>query len=114
LWEHLIHLELHLDHPEPDYFDQIAVGRLTVTTQHTHSTFRTYNRRRPYAEQVRPWSFGLIAHLARTERALRGATCLIASHTDDANALHDQSWIDRKHAERSYRIIGDCHWERVS
>jgi hypothetical protein len=106
-WEHLIHLELQLHHPDPDYFNQIAVGRLTVTTQHTHNSFRTYNRGRRYTEQVRPWSFGLIAHLTRCERVLRDATCLIAPHSDDANALRDQRWIDRKHSDRSYRITTD-------
>jgi hypothetical protein len=103
-WEHLLCVELGLDHDEPGWFSDAAVGRLTVSSTHGERPFRTYNRGRPYPEHVRPWSFGLLAHLTQTERALRGATCLYAPYEDDPAKRLQLDWIDRRHPDQTHHI----------
>ena len=102
-WEHLLHLELGFeDHPEPSWFDQPAVGRLTVTSQRDIKAFVTYNDRRPYDQQVKPWGFLTIAHPADHERASRdGVRTLIAPFERDPVKRVQASWIDRDHPEHA-------------
>lgn len=96
-WEHLLHLELgFLDHPEPTWFDEPAVGRLTVTSQRDIKAFKTYNQARPYAQQVKPWNFLTIAHPTTHERARAdGPTTLIAPFERDPVKRLQADWIDR-------------------
>ena len=83
-WEHLIHLELGFEHPEPKWFDEPAVGRLTVTSPRDLKTFKAYNATRPYAQQVKPWGFLCLAHPAPHERARPDKPgCLIAPFERD-------------------------------
>ena len=106
-WEHLLHLELGFeDHPEPAWFDQPAVGRLTVTSQRDLKPFAAYNNGRTYPEQIKPWNFLTIAHPADTERA-RGAgiRSLIAPfERDPVKRLH-ADWIDRDRPDDPPRRI---------
>lgn len=96
-WEHLLHLELGFeDDPEPVWFDQPAVGRLTVTSQRDIQAFRHYNTDRPYHEQVKPWGFLITAHPAPHERARRdGPRTLIAPFERDPTRRLLAMWIDR-------------------
>ena len=106
-WEHLLHLELGFeDHPEPTWFDDPAVGRLTVTSQRDIKAFATYNGGRPYAEQVKPWGFLTIAHPSHTERARKdgGRTLIAPFERDPVKRLH-ANWIDRDHPDRPVRRI---------
>jgi hypothetical protein len=103
-WEHLLRVELGLDHAEPEWFKDAAVGRQTVSSTHGERPFRVYNRGRPYPDRVRPWSFGLLAHLTQTERALRGATCLYAPYEGDPTKRLQLDWIDRQHPDKTHRI----------
>jgi hypothetical protein len=101
-WEHLLHLELGFhDHPEPAWFGDPAVGRLTVTSQRDIKAFATYNHDRPYPGQVKPWGFLNIAHPAVTERARHdGPRCLIAPFETDPAKRLQADWIDRDHPDR--------------
>src|SRR5262249_46121147 len=56
-WTHLLCTELGVPNPEPGWFAEEAIGRLTVTSRHEEQAFRAYNAGRPYAEGVRPWNF---------------------------------------------------------
>jgi hypothetical protein len=68
--------------------------------------FATYNKGRPYSEQVKPWGFLIIAHPAETERARPdGVRTLIAPfERDPVKRLH-AAWIDRDHPEHHARQI---------
>jgi hypothetical protein len=56
-WEHTICTELGIANDEPNWFNDEAIGRLTVTSQHEERAFRAYNKALPYEERVRPWNF---------------------------------------------------------
>jgi hypothetical protein len=110
-WTHLIATELGLDRPEPDYFGQPAIGRLTVTSQSDQNAFKTYNQDKPYPDQIRPWHFLSIAHPDPLERARLGIRCLIGPYRRDLDELAAQEWIDRGNPDRSYRLRLDNPYE---
>jgi hypothetical protein len=88
-WEHLLHLELGFeDHPEPAWFDQPAIGRLTVTSQRDIKALTTYNQQKLYTEQVKPWGFLTIAHPADHERAAGIRTLIAPFERNPAKRLH--------------------------
>jgi hypothetical protein len=103
-WTHLIAEELGIHHAEPDYFNQPAIGRLTITSQPDQNTFTTYNHDKPYTDQVRPWHFLCIAHPHRHERARLGISCLIGPYQRDPARLAQQGWTDRGNPNRTYRL----------
>ena len=106
-WEHLLHLELGFEHPEPDWFDRAAVGQLAVGSFHELASFTTYNQVRPYREQVRPFGFLTIAHPALME-VLRsdGPRCLVAPFEKDPIVRMRRAWWFDRHQPKAdaYRI----------
>jgi hypothetical protein len=106
-WEHLLHLELGFaDHPEPDWFDEPAIGRVTVSSQHDLKAFADYNENRTYAEQVKPWGFLCIAHPTEQERARReGPRTLITAFERNPIKRLRADWIDRDHPTAAARGI---------
>ncbi len=109
-WEHLIATELGLGHPEPDYFSQPAIGRLTITSQPDQATFKTYNHGKPYPDQIRPWHFLTIAHPHRLERDR--VRCLIGPYSRDLDVLAQQAYVDRANPDRPYRLRLDSAYDR--
>lgn len=110
-WEHLIACELGIDHPEPAFFGQPAIGRLTITSQPDQNAFKTYNHGKPYAHQVRPWDFLCLAHPHPLERARLGIRCLTGPYSRDLEQLAAQEWIDRGNPDRSYHLRLDNPYE---
>jgi hypothetical protein len=110
-WTHLIAEELGVDQPEPDYFSQPAIGRLTITSQPDQNTFTTYNQDKAYPDQVRPWHFLCIAHPHRLERSRLGISCLIGPYQRDPAQLAEQEWTDRSNPARTYRLRLDTPYE---
>ena len=106
-WEHLLHVELGFtDHPEPPWFDQPAVGRITVTSQRDIKIFSTHNANLPYAQQVKPWGFLTIAHPTAYERARPdGPRTLIAPFERDPVRRLRAHWIDRDNPDQPARQI---------
>ncbi|MBS1864119.1 MAG: hypothetical protein JSS68_20690 [Actinobacteria bacterium] len=95
-WEHLLCLELGVEDDPPGWFDQPAVGRITVTSPREERAFRDYNRGRSYDGQVKPWSFMSVAHPTVSERARPDAPrTLIAPFERDAGRRLEMEWIDR-------------------
>jgi hypothetical protein len=82
-----------------------------VTSQLDQSAYKTYNKNRPYHDQVRPWHFHSIAHPHPIERARLGIRCLIGPYQRDLDKLAAQEWIDRGNPERSYRLRLDNPYE---
>jgi hypothetical protein len=66
MWEHLLCRELGVHDAEPDWFDDIALGQLGVTSPHTEAAFRAFNASLPYEQSVRPRNFCSLAHLNAT------------------------------------------------
>jgi hypothetical protein len=107
IWEHLIASELGVDHSELGFFDQPAIGRLSITSQPDQNAFKTYNRDKPYREQVRPWHFLAVAQPNPLERARNQIRCLIGPYRKDLAKLAEQEWIDRGSPDRRYRLRFD-------
>lgn len=90
-----------LDHPEPTWFNQPAIGRLTVTSQRDIRPFRTCNTELPYTEQIKPWGFPDVAHPSETERARAdGPRTLIGPFERDPAIRLRADWIDRDQPAR--------------
>jgi len=85
-----------VDDPEPEWFPDPAVGRLTVTSPHEERAFRGYNAIRPYTERVRPWNFLRVAHPDFTERAAGGPTTLVGPYTKQPRNRMRNPWFDRR------------------
>jgi hypothetical protein len=107
-WQQLIQHELGIAGPDPDWFDDIAAGRLTITSPHTEAVFRDFNRELPYPERVKPWNSVSVVHVARLARGKRGPRFLIAPYQPDSSKLDTAEWIDpNDRARRSNRIAPD-------
>jgi len=78
-WEHALRLDLGVTSEEPEWFDVIAAGRLTVTTPHEQRAWATYNKSKRRAERVGPFNFAMTAHAKRLHRgSARTARALVA------------------------------------
>jgi hypothetical protein len=95
-WDHLLHTELDIDHPAPDWFSQPAIARLTVTSPRDLAAFKAHNADKPYPEQLKPWGFVAMAHPTPQERARKdGPRSLVAAYERDPDKQLDQTWFDR-------------------
>jgi hypothetical protein len=95
-WLHLARLDLGLPTIPPVWFEEPAVGRVTVTSPRDEATFRAYNRGRPYEQRIRPWSFLLTAQVDRLGRGRTGGPrSLVAPYTRDRDRIRELDWFDR-------------------
>jgi len=111
-WEYLLRLELDLPADRPTWFDQPAVSPLAITSAQDERAFATYNAGRPYSSQVRPWGFGMIAHVHPLARTAGVPRVLVSAREDDPTKWGDLWWFDRSDpTARRYRIrTGDPAW----
>ncbi len=63
-WQLLAATNLGIAVDEPDWLDDPALTRHTITSPRLLDPFRTWNAGRPYSEQIKPNSFMLVAHVA--------------------------------------------------
>jgi hypothetical protein len=56
-WEYMIRKDLGTPVLEPDWFDQIAMRKLVVSTWETYKSLEPWNRDRPYQERIKPFNF---------------------------------------------------------
>ncbi len=63
-WRLLGATDLGIPREEPDWLDDPALTRHTITSPRLLDPFRTWNAGRPYSEQIKPMSFMLVAHVA--------------------------------------------------
>lgn len=95
-WEHLLCRELGLDDPEPAWFSEPAVGRLTISSPRDLEPFKRLNEGKPRGEQVWPWNFLCLAHPTPLERARPGGpTCPVAAFEQDPRKRRAMPWQDR-------------------
>lgn len=97
LWIVVIAHAAGLPVPWPDWVDRPALSRYTVTSPHLWEPFQTWNQEKPWAEQVKPFNFMLVAHIARGDRPIGGSDDfqLIAPYTNQPDQWTDLDWIDR-------------------
>ena len=103
-WTHLLHLELGLEHPGPDWLDRPAIGRLAITSPTDDKAFARHNARKRYDEQIRPGNFAIVAYPTAGERARTGVSLLVAPYQKNPARWGSANWIDRDHPDRTYRI----------
>jgi predicted nucleic acid-binding Zn ribbon protein len=104
-WEHLVCLELKLDDPEPEWFDDPAYSPLTINSAADERAFRAFNSSRPYPLQVRPGGFGMVAHMNALSVAQGTPHVLVAQREDERAKRQQLVWFDRADASgKSYRI----------
>lgn len=92
------------DWPEPEWFDQPALGRTTINTPHDLQLFREVNDGKPYQEQIRPGGFLTLAHPHPIEQ--RGLL-LIPFTPEPEEAMTRANWVDRASGEAGLRIRTD-------
>lgn len=94
-WQYLLCRELGLEEPAPSWLEDIAAGKLAITSPHAENAFQLFNRRRPYLARVRPWNFCSLVHVTRIGRALTGIRCLVAPFEPDGSKLTNSACFDR-------------------
>ena len=105
-WQHLLDTELGYPQPEPTWFDDPAIGRITATSTSDIKTFARYNHGKDYRHQIKPWGFLCLAHPAPHERARpNGVGSLIAPFERDPKRRRNMSWIDRNDPATGARAI---------
>jgi len=60
-WQWILHDALGLPAPEPSWFDRPALMRAAVTTPNLLRNFRDWNDGKPKSEQIRPFTFMMVA-----------------------------------------------------
>ena len=104
-WEHLLCIELGVSEPDPEWFDDSALGALTIGSYQDERAFRAYNAARPYALRVRPGGFGMVAHVHPFARTKGTPRVLVAARENDRAKRLELPWYDRADPSgRTYRI----------
>ena len=105
-WHQILCQELGLPTPEPEWFDQPAIGRLTVTNPRDLAAFKAHNIDKPYSDQVKPWGFLGMAHPTPTERGRKGGPrTLVSSFQSDPTKRLKAVWTDRNQPSLDGRPI---------
>jgi hypothetical protein len=108
LWEHLINTDTGRHWPEAQWFDQPALGRLTVNTTHDWKLLRHINDGRDYHNQIRPGGFLTIAHAHPIEE-VGLIVAPFTTHPDEAKYRTD--WFDRSQPTRTGLSVRTTHPE---
>ncbi|GAA4403410.1 hypothetical protein [Tsukamurella soli] len=64
LWTFIVATVIGADRVEPDWLDRPALGRITISSPTMLQPLATWNETRPYAQQIKPYNFLLVAHAA--------------------------------------------------
>jgi hypothetical protein len=100
VWALVVGRALTLAVSEPEWLDRPAVGRFTVSTPELLRPFAGMNKGKPYAEQVKPHNFLLVAYRspfgAPTDAEVDPEQFqLVAPWTPDARQWGKSKWINR-------------------
>jgi len=103
LWEGIVHEALGLPYTWPSWLDRSAIGRITASSPKLLEPFAELNRKKSYAEQVKPANFLVSAHVAPLglPPGVDGARFhLIAPYESDPRKWLKLTWIDRYSGKR--------------
>lgn len=65
LWQLIIATAHGIPATEPEWLDRPGLSRLSISTPVTWRPFTQWNTGKPYREQIKPFNFLLVAHIAR-------------------------------------------------
>lgn len=116
-WRYMIGTDAGLGIAEPEWFDNPAMMRLTVSTWNVYESFATWNEGKPYAEQVKPHNF-LISPVTKDHPVMNvGRNTplrLVGPFSTDSDEWFDMEYINM-HApeEGTYRIARDVDYRQL-
>lgn len=90
----------------PEWFALPAISRITVSSPHLLKPFRGYNEGRSYADQVSPFNFLLIAHVAKQghpEGVDENKFHLVSPYRTKACDWLNGPWMD-SHTGKRHRV----------
>ena len=103
-WQSVISSALELPVADPAWLDVPAVGRLSISSPHLHRLLGTLNEDRAYHDQIKPFTFLLIAFVSVLERpADDQEMVLIAPYATNPHEWSQMPWINR-YSTRTYTI----------
>jgi hypothetical protein len=116
-WEWMLRDALGLNAPEPAWLDRLVLTRFTASNPRLLQTFKAWNDGRPYAEQVKPFNFLLVAHVApggHSAGADPKRFCLIAPYEPDPAKWERLAWWNvHDPASGHYRISTESIYDRA-
>ncbi len=98
LWQHHVRHALHLPSTEPDWLDRVACTQLAISKPNVLTAFTALNADKPYAQQLKPFSFMLCAHTKPFGHPTgANATTFqpIAPYERDSASWLNLPWIDK-------------------
>jgi len=95
-WEWILAKALNAPREQPAWAGRYALTRFTISSPTLAGWFKGYNSSRPREEQVRPGSFGLIAHPAPAFPTDRKPT---ATYESRPERWTDVAWYDRSNGQ---------------
>jgi hypothetical protein len=84
----------------PEWSQELALTRFTVSTARVSEWFRRYNNEQPAKSRVRPGSFGLLAHPSPMFRVFSGEALPAAPYDRNPRHWGDLAWYDRRSGQR--------------
>jgi hypothetical protein len=99
---------LGLDASEPGWLDRPALTRVTITSPRLLKPFDAYNRRRPVADRIRPYNFGLVAHVNKPGlHGLPERFLAVAPFEKDPGKWRRLPWSNAYEPGSRYEIVPD-------
>lgn len=106
VWEAIVRRALGLPVTDPPWLDRPALTRMAVTTPHLFKQFEKLNTGARYEDSIKPFNFGLVAHVHWTDRPPEASVegfQLVAPYTTDPRRWERLTWVDR-YTGKTYRI----------
>ncbi len=96
VWAAIIADELNRPIPEPSWYGEVALSRYTISSPGLWAAFKTWNKGKPWAEQIKPFNFLLVAHVAKFNHP-EGVThlTLIAPYSNKPDEWATLPWRNR-------------------
>jgi len=96
-WTYLVRQALGLRAPRPKWLNRPALTRVTASSPTVLRWFAGLNGGKPYAEQIKPANFLLLAHPDPLDPS---GALPIAPYESDPSRWDDLPWIDRRNGQR--------------
>jgi len=110
-WRWIIEAHDNPDTPLPDWANKPALSRITISSPLLHRPFTTWNRDKPWPEQIKPFNFILVATLdpfGLPEQAAPERFRLIAPYSRDSQYWARLPWRNMYDPDGpTYRITTD-------
>ena len=80
---------------KPEWLDQPAISRYSVTQYSLLQSFRKFNHGRNYDDRVKPSNFIIVAHGSKFQPTVAGHHVPIRSYEPDSTKWLDRQWISK-------------------